>query len=171
MDKPPDRLRCKNSRSDRRGHRARSQYRAAYSVKSLYLTISSRAKQGLASPTPGLAIDPNFPGLYATRGAAEAALGRFEQAKTDVLTGDPRLSPRDPDFGFWHMQLGISEQGLGHFNAAIEEYHKSIDMGFRAYVPYAGLAALPPPSMAKWRGRSLPWRKPVASTPNSLSNG
>jgi len=113
----------------------------AYLVKSFYLTISGRAKQGLGVADAGLVINPNFPGLYATRGAAETAIARFEQAKIDVQQA-MRLSPRDPGFGFWHMQLGLAEQGLGHFDAAIEEYHKSIDMGFRTYIPYAGLAAI-----------------------------
>jgi tetratricopeptide (TPR) repeat protein len=30
---------------------------------------------------------------------------------------------------------------LGHFDAAIDEYKKAIDAGWRAYQPYRGLAA------------------------------
>ena len=37
--------------------------------------------------------------------------------------------------------MGDAELGLGHFDAAIDEYHKAIDAGWRAYQPYRGLAA------------------------------
>ena len=39
------------------------------------------------------------------------------------------------------MTLGDAELGLGHFDAAIDEYKKAIDAGWRAYQPYRGLAA------------------------------
>jgi adenylate cyclase len=52
-----------------------------------------------------------------------------------------RLSPRDPAIGSWHATLGDAELALGHFDAAIDEYHKSIDLGWRAIQPYSGLAA------------------------------
>ena len=31
------------------------------------------------------------------------------------------------------MHLGDAELGLGHFDAAIDEYHKAIDVGYRAF--------------------------------------
>jgi tetratricopeptide (TPR) repeat protein len=37
--------------------------------------------------------------------------------------------------------LGDAELGLGNFDAAIDEYRKAIDAGWRAYQPYRGLAA------------------------------
>ena len=52
-----------------------------------------------------------------------------------------RLSPRDPRIGLWLVTLADAELGLGHFDAAIDEYHKAIDAGWRAYQPYRGLAA------------------------------
>jgi cytochrome c-type biogenesis protein CcmH/NrfG len=53
-----------------------------------------------------------------------------------------RLSPRDPFAGFWYVFLGDAELGLGHFDAAIDAYHKSIDLGYRAFQPYVDLAAV-----------------------------
>jgi adenylate cyclase len=53
-----------------------------------------------------------------------------------------RLSPRDPLIGFWHAMLGDAELNLGHFDASIDQYHKAIDVGFRAFIPYANLAAV-----------------------------
>ena len=57
-----------------------------------------------------------------------------------------RLSPRDPRMGSWHNQIGIAQIGIaeleqGHFDAAIDEFHKALDTGFRAYLVYGNLAA------------------------------
>ena len=87
-----------------------------------------------------MAINPNFAPLYATRGVAENSISRFEQAKSDLQLA-MRLSPRDPEIGFRHNQLGNIEPNLGHFDAAIDEYHRAIDAGFRTFIPYVDLAA------------------------------
>jgi adenylate cyclase len=112
----------------------------AYNVKSLYLTTSQRANEGLSAADAGLAIKPDDPPLRRARGAAEVVLGRYEQAISDVQQAI-RLSPRDPRIGLWLVTLGDAELGLGHLSAAIDEYHKAIDAGWRAYQPYRGLAA------------------------------
>ena len=112
----------------------------AYNVKSLYLTTSQRANEGLSAADAELAIKPDDPPLRRARGAAEVVLGRYEQAISDVQQAI-RLSPRDPRIGLWLVTLGDAELGLGHLGAAIDEYHKAIDAGWRAYQPYRGLAA------------------------------
>ena len=112
----------------------------AYNVKSLYLSTSRRANEGLSAADAGLAIKPDDPPLRRARGAAEIALGRYEQAISDVQQAI-RLSPRDPRIGLWLVTLGDAELGLGHVDAAVDEYHKAINAGWRAYQPYRGLAA------------------------------
>jgi adenylate cyclase len=112
----------------------------AHNVKSLYLTNSRRPSEGLSAADAGLAIKPDDPPLYRARGTAEIVLGRYEQAISDVQQA-MRLSPRDPRIGLWLDDLGNAELGLGHLDAAIDEYHKAIDVGWRAYQPYRGLAA------------------------------
>ena len=52
-----------------------------------------------------------------------------------------RLSPRDVFKGGWQIAFGDAELGLGHFDAAINAYHKSIDLGYSAFIPYVDLAA------------------------------
>ena len=52
-----------------------------------------------------------------------------------------RLSPRDPLIGVFHVVSGDAELGLGHFDAAIDEYHKTTDAGFRLFYAYTNLAA------------------------------
>jgi TolB-like protein len=113
----------------------------AYYVKSFYLFIFRRWNDALGAANAGLAIDPNNAALYSVRGVAEVSLGRFEQAKSDALQAI-RLSPRDPFVGAWHLGIGDAELGLGHFGSAIDAYHKTIDLGFRAFQPYIDLAAV-----------------------------
>src|SRR5271157_4573276 len=112
----------------------------AHNVKSLYLSSSGRANEGLNAADAGLAIKPDDPPLRRARGTAEIVLGRYEQGISDVQQA-MRLSPRDPRIGLWLDDLGNAELGLGHFDAAIDKYHKAIDAGWRAYQPYRGLAA------------------------------
>ena len=112
----------------------------AHNTKSLYLTTSQRPNEGLSAAEAGLAIKPDDPPLYRARGYAENALGRYEQAISDVQQAI-RLSPRDPRFGLWQVDLGDAELGRGHFDAAVDKYRKAIDAGWRAYQPYRGLAA------------------------------
>ena len=135
MDEPRDRLRCKIvGQTDRAIALDPDNMRAHY-VKSLYLLLTHRWNEALSAADAGLAINPNFAPLYATRGVAENSIGRFEQAKSDLQLA-MRLSPRDPEIGFRHNQLGNIELNLGHFDAAIDEYHKAIDAGFRTFIPY-----------------------------------
>jgi adenylate cyclase len=112
----------------------------AYYVKSLFLVDTQRVNEGLSAADAGLAINPDDPPLHRARGFAENALGRYEQAISDVQQAI-RLSPRDPRIGLWVADLGDAELGLGHFDAAIDKYHKAIDAGWRAYQSYRGLAA------------------------------
>jgi len=112
----------------------------AYWVKSAYLYLTNRASESLHAANTGLALNPNFAPLYGARSGAEISLGRFVEANADVRQA-MRLSPRDPDVGWWRVQLGEGELGLGHLDAAIDEYQRAIDFGYRLYPSYIGLAA------------------------------
>jgi adenylate cyclase len=112
----------------------------AYAAKSFYLYISHRPAQSLGAANAGLAIDPNYASLYAARRGAELSLGRYAEAKADMEHA-MQLSPRDPDIGTWHMYMGDAELGPGNYDAAIAEYRKAIDAGYRTFIPYADMAA------------------------------
>ena len=112
----------------------------AYRAKGAYLFISRRADQSLRTADAGLAINPNYAALYGVRSNAKSSLAQFEQAKSDAQQA-MRLSPRDPLIGLFHVQLGDAELGLGHFDAAIDEYHNATDSGYRPFVAYSNLAA------------------------------
>ncbi len=102
--------------------------------------LTRRPGEALGAADVGLAINPNIPALYQARALAENSLGRYEQGKAD-LERAIRLSPRDPAMGFWHVDLGDAEINLGHFDTAIDEYHKALDMGLKVYFVHTNLAA------------------------------
>ena len=110
----------------------------AYYVKCVYLYYSHRADKAIDAADAGLAINPNFAPLLAVRGNANLFEGHFEQARSDILQG-MRLNPRVPELGMKY--LGDAELGLGHFDAAIDDYHRAIDLGMHDMWPYTSLAA------------------------------
>jgi len=110
----------------------------AYYAKCVYLYYSHRANKAIDAADAGLAIDPNFAPLLLVRGNANLFEGHFEQARSDILQG-MRLNPRVPGLGIKY--LGDAELGLGHFDAAIDDYHRAIDLGMHDMWPYASLAA------------------------------
>jgi adenylate cyclase len=113
----------------------------AYYVKCVYLYYSHRADKAIDAADAGLAINQNFGPFWGVRGNANLFFGRFEQAKSDILQSI-RLSPRDPLRAISTKYLGDAELGLGRFDAAIEDYHKAIDLGMQNNMwPYASLAA------------------------------
>jgi tetratricopeptide (TPR) repeat protein len=104
--------------------------------------MTGRANAAIQVADDGLAINPNSNQLYGARSSAEVSLGRFEEAKSDALQSI-RLSPRDPQVGLRYVTLGDAEVGLGHLDAAVEEYEKAIDIGYRnRVVNLAGVYAL-----------------------------
>jgi adenylate cyclase len=127
------------AQADRALTLAPDNWRAHY-AKCAYLFLSHRANESLGAADAALAVNPNAAPLYFARAAAETSLGRFEQAKSDLQEA-MRLSPRDPRIGQWHMQLSSPELAQGRYDGAIEELHKALDTGFRAYNVYANLAA------------------------------
>jgi adenylate cyclase len=113
-----------------------------YYPKSVYLRMSNHANEAVQVADDGLAVNPNSNVLYGARSAAEVSLGRFEQAKSDAQQAI-RLSPRDPQVGLRHVTMGDAEVGLGHLDAAIEEYREAIDVGYHnRVVNLAGAYAL-----------------------------
>jgi adenylate cyclase len=112
----------------------------AYYTKAMYLAETARPSQAIDVTDAGLAINPNDVLLYMPRAQAENALGRFEQAKADAERA-MWLSPRDFLNGVFHMIAGDAEINLGHFDAAIDAYRKTLDSGFREFFVYARLSA------------------------------
>ena len=132
----PRRTRIENTRPSGQSHSAGTPGNLwAYYARSQYLYLSRRPSESLGASNAELAIDPNYAPLLTARSSAKSSLGRFEQAKADVQEA-MRLSPREPYMGLWRVQLGDAELGLGHFDAAIGEYQKAIDSGFRVFFAF-----------------------------------
>jgi TolB-like protein len=112
----------------------------AYFVKAIYLAVSRRPGEALRLADAGMAINPNFVLLLAARAAAENSLGLFEPAKADCERA-MRLSPRDPYGGAFRLWMGNAELGLGQVDAAMDEFHRAIDSGYRPFFVYSSLAA------------------------------
>jgi tetratricopeptide (TPR) repeat protein len=112
----------------------------AHEVKSAYLMMSRRFDEAVHAADAGLAVDPNYAWMYGTRASAEISLGLFDQAKSDLRQA-MRLSPRDPGFSNFQVELGDVEIGAGRPENAINEYKKALDLGNRDYWTYANLAA------------------------------
>jgi adenylate cyclase len=112
----------------------------AYEVKSEYLALSQRPREALSAADAGLAVNSNSAHLHKTRGLAENYLGRFEQARADLMQAI-RLSPRDPDIDWWYSNLGGAELGLGNLDATIDEARKAIGAGDRTPASYLELVA------------------------------
>jgi adenylate cyclase len=113
-----------------------------YNPKSLFLRMTHRENESIQVANDGLATNPNSPQLYTARSQAEVVLGRFDQAISDAEQAI-RLSPRDPQVGLRHVIVGDAEVGLRRLDAAIEEYRKAIDVGYRnRVVNMAGAYAL-----------------------------
>ena len=112
----------------------------AYYTKAMYLSETGRPSQALDVTDIGLAINPNDVLLYMPRASAENALGRFQQARTDAERA-MWLSPRDFLNNTFLMIAGDAEINLGLFDAAIDDYRKALDSGFREFFVYARLSA------------------------------
>jgi adenylate cyclase len=114
-------------------------YTFAYYVKSLALILTKQFPEAIEAAQTAIALDPNSAYGYSAMGRAEAVLGRCEQSIAHIRQAFA-LSPRDPTGGAWHTILGASEICLGRLDAAVGEFKRGINAGYRTYFPYAFLA-------------------------------
>ena len=115
-------------------------YGFAYYVKSFALFLTLRLPEALEAARIGTTVDPNSAFSFFMMGNAEWPLGRCEE--TIAYTKEAfRLSPRDPGRGVWYVNLALGELCRGRADAAVEEFKRAIDAGFRSYVAYLNLAA------------------------------
>src|SRR6185295_16029225 len=107
----------------------------AYLVKGSYLVGTHRTLDGLRAVNEGLAINPNYAPLYNTRAWSLGLLGKYEEAKSDLLKL-MQLSPRDPLMGMSRTILAGAQMGSGQYDDAIDQLHQAIDSGYRSSYPY-----------------------------------
>ena len=95
----------------------------AYYVKCVYLYYSHRADEAIDAADAGLAINPNFGPFWGVRGNANPFLAGSNKpnpmsCNQSGLVRAIRSGQSRPS------SSGDAELGLGHFDAAIDEYHK-----------------------------------------------
>jgi tetratricopeptide (TPR) repeat protein len=116
-------------------------YAFAHYVKSLVFWLAKQYPEAIEAAQTAVTLDPNAAYGYAAIGQAEFKLGRCEQSIEHIKKAFG-LSPRDPLGGAWHMMLGLDEECLDRRDAAIMEFKRAIDGGYRPFIPYAaGLEA------------------------------
>jgi adenylate cyclase len=116
-------------------------YAFAYYVKSLELFYAKQLPEAIEAAQTAVALDPNAAYGYFAMAITENRLGQCEQSIAHVKQAFG-LSPRDALGGQFHTALGVSEACLGRLDAAIGEFKRAIDAGFRTYLPYAYLAGV-----------------------------
>jgi adenylate cyclase len=122
-----------------------SQARAHF-TKALLIMFKARsndaasANEIIAEAEASLRANPSFPWGYWPMAVGEMLLGHYEQSISDLQQA-MKISPRDPNIGIWHMEIGRSLLALTRYDPAIQEGLKAIDSGYRTPQSYAGLAA------------------------------
>ncbi len=122
-----------------------SQARAHF-TKALLIMFKARsndtasANEIIAEAEASLRANPSFPWGYWPMAVGEMLLGHYEQSISELQQA-MRISPRDPNIGIWHMEIGRSLLALTRYDAAIQEGLKAIDSGYRTAESYACLAA------------------------------
>jgi TolB-like protein len=110
-------------------------YAFAYYVKSRVLFYTKQFPEAIEAAQTAVALDPNAAEAYFAMAMAENWIERREQSIAHIKQAFA-LSPRDPVGGVWHTTLGHSEACLGRLDAAIAEFKRGIDAGYRTYFPY-----------------------------------
>jgi tetratricopeptide (TPR) repeat protein len=140
----------------------------AYHAKSMYLTFfERRADEGIRVANEGLAINPNYSSLYASRQFAEMGMRQYEQAKSDLQQAI-RLSPRDPGIGVYYQQLGFAEFGLGPTLPPKYSARPSMRVGVRSRPMSASPPLMRP--RTKRSKRKPRWSRPARSMQTSRSS-
>ena len=110
-----------------------SQARAHF-TKALLIMFKARpndaasANEIIAEAEASLRANPSFPWGYWPMAVGEMLLGHYEQSISELQQA-MKISPRDPNIGIWHMEIGRSLLALTRYDAAIQEGLKAIELG------------------------------------------
>ena len=110
-----------------------SQARAHF-TKALLIMFKARANDAasaneiIAESEASLRANPSFPWGYWPMAVGEMLLGHYEQSISELQQA-MKISPRDPNIGIWHMEIGRSLLALTRYDAAIQEGLKAINFG------------------------------------------
>jgi adenylate cyclase len=117
-----------------------SDFSYGYYAKAVALMYAQRLPEAVEAARTGTIVNPNSVLSYSAMGRAEWYLQRCEESLTHIQEAF-RLSPRDPQSAFWHLDIGGIEICRGRFDAAVEGFRRAIEGGLRTDLSYALLAA------------------------------
>jgi TolB-like protein/Flp pilus assembly protein TadD len=118
----------------------------AYYVKSEVLTYSleldfrGRITQAIAAEETAIALNPNLAGAYARLGRLYARAGQPERTAA-LVEQAIRLSPLDPSLGRWLYAAGTAQLQIGHYDAAIDTFRKSVTANPELSISWNNLTA------------------------------
>ena len=94
------------------------------------LRVQARHDEAIAEYEAALASNPNMVGALADLGRCKIYLGPIDEAITAQLQAI-RLSPRDPNIGFWYFRIGQAHLVQSRFHEAIPwlEKARSVEPG------------------------------------------
>jgi tetratricopeptide (TPR) repeat protein len=88
--------------------------------------FTNRASQGIAECEQALELDRNLAQAHGWIGLGKCFAGRAEETEAHVMKAF-RLSPRDSKTYNWMAQLGVAKSYLGHDDAAVASFRRSIE--------------------------------------------
>jgi adenylate cyclase len=100
---------------------------------------AASANQIIAEAEATLRADPSFARAYWPMAFGEMLLGHYEQSISHLQQA-MRVSPRDSNLGFWHVEMGRALMGLGRTDAAVQEGLIGVD-SYAIDSSYIALAA------------------------------
>jgi len=106
----------------------------------IILQGSGKLKEAIEAFEQALEINPSSAGSHAHIGFALARMGRASDGLEHIRYA-MRLSPKDPSLAIWLEFAGSAELELDHYQAAIENFRRSIALTPAYPRPWAGLVA------------------------------
>jgi class 3 adenylate cyclase/TolB-like protein/tetratricopeptide (TPR) repeat protein len=96
--------------------------------------------QAIAADETAIALNPNLAGAYANLGRLYARAGKPERTAA-LVEQAIRLSPLDPYLGGWLYSAGTAQLQMGHYDAAIDTFRKSIAANPKLSISWNNLTA------------------------------
>jgi adenylate cyclase len=100
-------------------------YAAAHMSKANILQAQRRIDEAIAENERAIALDPALADAVQSLGVDYQGLGQFEKS-LEYFDKAIRLSPHDPNPGFWYDLKGVDYFGLKHYDQAVEWARRAI---------------------------------------------
>jgi tetratricopeptide (TPR) repeat protein len=115
-------------------------YAGAHAEEGNILATKGRTNDAVAENERAIALDPAMVDGYSNLGFDYQVLGQFEKS-LEYLDKAIRLSPRDPNPGYWSGNKAADYFALKQYDQAIEWGRRSIAIGPNTPWTHAGLVA------------------------------